>query len=440
MRIVNGLCTTTLRAAALLLGLSSAPAAFAAPGSAPPAASAESTAVQALLRDGRWIDGRLVKLDSSKFTIRGSGAGSETAGVDIDRSEVVACVVDADRLQPLAFLTQASVGTLILTDGQFLPGALRTDTSSPRWEHRWIGSIPLKTDLISEIRLVATRRAPARPDSDSILLQNGDVVLGFVDSIGDEVVVEPADGGNEETDQPAKPSDGAQAPSKRRIQVERIAAIAFATLESPPADDALLWTTDGTIVRAKDISFDPDPGWRFLLADADLVGQADAKPISGVVTKPTAILLDRASITPLAACGPPKQSAAESSYRYETTPEARIDAPEQALLGLGSIELDGPTQASFRLPAAIADTELAFTAEIALVEPVPLDARTGVRVRFSGTAGETITLDSANRRAMVRLKQRVGPDASLEVIVDDGGNGTAGDRIAINRACFVRQR
>lgn len=433
--------------ATLVLGASFASITTLAAPAAPQGADPAATEVRALLRDGSWIDGRLMKADSSVLAIRRSGGPADSPALEIGRDDVVACLVDADRLHSLAFFTQMSAGTMVLSDGQLLPGSLRTDASPARWEHRWIGAVPLDPERISEIRLVASRRAPRRPDSDSILLQNGDVVFGFIESIDDEVAVDSTESGPAASDAAAEPADGAQAKGKqqenaanRRIQAERIAAMAFATLDAPPSSAALLWTTDGTIVRATDVVFEQDAGWRFLLADALLLGAGEAKPIGTAVAKPTAILFDSASITPLAACGPPEHRATESAYRYETAAQTRIEPPEQALLGLGTIEFDGPTHASFRLPASLSSAGLVFTAEIALVEPVPPDARTTVRVRFSGTEGESVTLDSANRRAMIGLKHRVGADTALEVIVDDGGNGTAGDRVALGRACFLRQR
>ena len=153
------------------------------------------------------------------------------------------------------------------------------------------------------------------------------------------------------------------------------------------------------------------------------------------------ILFDRSSLTPLAACGQPEHRPAESSYRYEARPQVRIDAPDQSLLGLGAVEFDGPVHARFTLPATVLDPggTVAFSAELALLEPVPSDARATVTVRFSGSTGETVTLDATNRRAAVRVVHPLAKDSALEILVEDGGNGIAGDRIAVRRGCFVRQ-
>lgn len=404
--------------------------------------------VQLLLRDGRWIDGRIETLDASSCQISPSDGGVHAKPTEITRGTIVACLVGSDQRRSTEFLTQLGNGTLVFNDGQLLPGTLRTDARPPRWEHRWVGAIPIKTDVLSEIRLVATRRAPARTDADTILYMNGDIATGFVESIGYEIALEPI-GSAADALEPSPEPAGTEDPAKpmtppqpvRRIQTDRVAAIAFAALGEPPANDPLVWTTDGSIVRAKDIAFQTESGWRFLLADPEFGPRDEAKPITSAITRPSAILFDRSAMTPLVACGQPEYRPTESSYRYETRPQVRIESPDQSLLGLGSVELDGPLQARFALPASMIESggAVSFSADLALVEPVPLDARTSVTVRFSGTSGETIVLDSTNRRASVRVLQALAADSALEIVIDDGGNGIAGDRIVIHRGCFVRQ-
>ncbi|MEY3143091.1 MAG: hypothetical protein RLY21_1584 [Planctomycetota bacterium] len=432
---INALSSSSLAiAAALFLSATTGSLATPQSGELPDAAS-----VQFLLRDGQWIDGRVDALDATRCMVARADAGVQAKPSEIARSMIVACLVNAERRRSMEFLTQLGSGTLVFSDGQFLPGVLRTDARPPRWEHRWVGTIPIKTDVLSEMRLVATRRAPSRPDADTILFLNGDIAAGFVESIGDEVVLESTAPESEPSEQPDKPA--AEPPAIRRIQADRIAAITFAALGQPPSSDPLVWTVDGSIVRAKDLTFQTDSGWRFFLADPDLVLGNQTKPITDAVTKPTAILFDRSALTPLAACGQPECRPTESSYRYETRPQVRIDAPDQSLLGLGSIEFDGPVSARFQLPASMIDAggTVAFSAEVALIEPIPLDARAAVVIRFSGTAGETVVLDAANRRATIRTLQPLSKDSALEIVVDDGGNGIAGDRVAIRRGCFIRQ-
>lgn len=403
-----------------------------------------SARLQMLLRDGQWIEGRVDRMSPEGISVTKAGGGTGAAAAQIKSDDVVACLVGPEAHRSMAFLTQMSAGTLVLGDGQLLPGTFRADVRQPRWEHRWIGAIPIDTDVTAEIRLVATRRAPSRADADSILLQNGDVVVGFIDSIGEELVVERSGDDIGAAAQPTTRKDAANAAPQeaqtRRIQLDRVAAIAFAALEQPPADDALLWTTDGTIVRAKSIAFDTESGWRFVLADPNLVPQRDPKPVSGTVARPSAFLLDRSAMTPLAACEAPEHRSTESSYRYSRRPATRTEPAEQSLLGLGSIEFDGPMHALFKVPSALVGSEAVFTADIALAEPAPVDARVAVTVRLGATATETMILDSGNRRRTVRIGGRVATDSRLEIIVEDGGNGIGGDRISLRRACFIRQR
>ena len=62
-----------------------------------------------------------------------------------------------------------------------------------------------------------------------------------------------------------------------------------------------------------------------------------------------------------------------------------------------------------------------------------------VTVRFGKFPPQEIVLDVTTRRVQVRVEGRAAPDATLEIILGDGGNGVAGDRIAIHRGCFIRQ-
>jgi hypothetical protein len=164
--------TASLALAALLGSTVSVPAGAASQASDAPG----GVRLQMLLRDGRWIDGQVDRIGIDRFSLTRASTATDPAAGEIKSDEVVACLVGPDAYRSMAFLTQMSAGTLVFGDGQLLPGTLRPDLRQPRWEHRWIGAVPIKTDLISELRLVATRRAPARPDSDSVLLQNGDVV------------------------------------------------------------------------------------------------------------------------------------------------------------------------------------------------------------------------------------------------------------------------
>lgn len=417
---------------------------------APP--SERTARAQLLLRDGNWIDATITSIGPESFSIV-SGDDLSSAPRIVPRASVIACLPGSAPPRSMLFLTQLTSGTLVLNDGQLIPGSFRPEGESPRWEHRWLGTFPIKTDSISEIRLNAVRRAPARADSDTILFANGDVVTGFIESLGQEAVFEPLadsdDAASKTSPQPAaqptektNDSDAKQASATRRVPLDRIAAIAFAALERPAPRDALVWTDDGTIVRAATIAFTGTDGWSFSLADPLLGGGGSAKPIGDGVMRPVAILFDPAAVTPLVACATPERSATPSSYRYEAAPEARVDEPDRSLLGLGSIELDGPVRAKFAIPDGVASNgeTAVFSAEFSLMEPVPPDARLSLSVRFGEAAAVQRTLDAATRRTVVTVEGRLASARALEIAIDDGGNGIAGDRVVIRRACIIRAR
>jgi len=414
-------------------------------------------AVQLLLRDGSWRSGRLAALDGDAFVFSGL-AGDER----IARGLVVACMVGTTLPRDMAFLTQLTAGTLVLDDGQLLPGEFRFDGERASWQHRWIGSIPVDLDRVSELRFRAEARAAARADADTILLLNGDTLVGFVDSLGTEVLLEPLEPSSRpKPDEPEPSKDAAaveastkvespeqsgEAAGARRIPVERIAAIAFAQVREGTGSGIAMWLADGTHVRADAVEFDKDRGWIFGLADPLL--EAAAKPDGSrpIASSPIALVFDPSAMHPLAACRMSLPEPPSEGYRYAIDESTRIEESSQSLLGLGEIALDGGMRVRFAVPDALvtARAPFVFTAEVSLAEPAPPDAAIEVFATIGEGVEVRVRLDHATRRRTLTLDVAGPPSTSgleraqLVIGTSDGGNGPAGDRIVLRRAMFLR--
>ncbi len=415
--------------------------------------------VQLLLRDGAWRAGRLAALDGEAFVLS-AAAGDER----IARGQVVACVVGSALPRDMAFLTQITAGTLVLDDGQLLPGEFRFDGASASWQHRWIGSIPIDLDRVSEIRFRAEARAVARADADTILLLNGDTLVGFVDSLGTEVLLEalePSDRQKPDGEEPAQDAADSDASTQaesrgqtgeasdvRRIPTERIAAIAFARMRETAGSGIAMWLADGTHVRADAVDFDQERGWIFGLADPLLDAAVKPDGSRPIASSPIAFVFDPDALHPLAACDMSLPEPASEGYRYSTEESTRIEEPGQSLLGLGEIALDGCMRIRFAVPEALvaARAPFVFTAEVSLAEPAPADAAVEVVATIGDGAAARVRLDHATRRSVLTLDAAaISPTSASErpqlvIGISDGGNGSAGDRVVLRRAMFLRSR
>jgi hypothetical protein len=402
-----------------------------------------------LLRDGRWISTRLERFTNDSLEFSTAVAAAETGVVaPAVRSDILACVVGGFP-RSMTFMTAVGASSIVFSDGQLLPGVIQCESKQCALEHKWLGRIPLEIERLSEIRVDATRRAPARLDSDMLLLSNGDTIGGFVLSLGEEISLETTEQSGEgpsaePAEQPKDPPSATEGagPATRRLRMERIAAIAFAATTETTSANPIAWTSDGTIMRVADVALDPVSGWACTPAMQDVGVSGSNIVITESMMQPKALLFDRGALIPLAACGTPRTLAPESSYRFEQSPEIRVDPPEQALLGLGEIALTGPTRLQFGLPERLiaAARPSVFTCEVALREPAPADARLSVEIRYGGMSTGSVVLDASRRRAAVRLEWTAKRGDVLEISVTDGGNGVAGDQLVLERACFVQQR
>jgi len=442
--------------------------------------------VSLLLADGSWRVGRLESLDSDgwKLAVR-SSAG--VTSQNIPSGDAIAFVVRRSALRPalgsdaesrtctegsLLQIAPLSLGVIDTNDGQRLPGTFRIANGSAVWDHRWIGTIPLSLDRIASLRMIADRRAPGSADADIILLLNGDIVRGFIDSITEKLEVSPletvgratAEGeadsskrnaeGTQELAQEKSlegssvrdearrdDSDGDRHIQHRDISMERVAAFTLADMPVDPRSGIDIWTADGSIVGAENFAFSAPMGWSFTLG-TDWLRRIRAQPTSdNQAADPLAGVLDRDRFLPLAVCrAGVARTAADLGYRYRSDRPTHLRDSSRFLLGCTEIEIDGPSSISFEIPDRFRVAETVLTGLVSIAEPCPTDVRVEIVVSFGGTASERIVLNGTRRCQPFSLRSRGDMKSGVTISVGDGGNGVAGDRIVLERTALIAPR
>ena len=385
------------------------------------------TPVRVLVKDGSWVEGSLGSADAEKWTI---SVGSAKEPRAIPTASIVAFLsagtgAEANPPAPL------SAGMLELTTGERLPGSLRTGTPGGyAWDHRWIGAIPVALEDMAVLRIRGANAPERRADADTVLLLNGDTITGFVDSIGESIVCETIDGA------------AGEATEKRSVSMDRAAAISFAIADAIPMRGSRFWTMDGSVVDGSDLRYDAADGWGFTLVNPKLAETRGKRTSDNNAANPVAAVFATARMTPMAAFGRPSVSVPAGQYHYGFEDSVRIAPADRAMLGLASIEIDGPVAARFTVPAsARTDADACvFSCEIALRAPFPGDAKVDVEVRLGTETSRRIRLDAGTPRETVRLESAASGAEHLTIVIEDGGNGVVGDSVELRRANMISIR
>ncbi len=402
------------------------------------ASAASEVALRALMRDGSWARADLVSITDGSWKVARNGAKDAQV---LRAEDVVAFIVERSRgsSEPAAdseVPTPLSYGLIEFANGQRLPGNFRVARDANLWDHRWIGAIPLDLEQIATLRLRGARTPERRAEGDTLLLLNGDVLTGFIESIGEDVAFEPL----------AQPEDAPDTkPERRTISTDRIAAIALARSEAPRSDAMRIWSIDGSLVDARGLAFDEQRGWNFELVDPLLAKIRAARTTESVppAANPIAGLLKPGQLVPLASAGKPTVSVPAEHHHFGIERAVRVGASDRALLGLAPIELAGPIVARFPRPPLLdgVDGTATFTCDFALAEPAPRDARVEIEVRIGDGPAARISLDAQTRRSPLVVPgiplARAGTAGQVEITLTDGGNGIAGDSVILERACFI---
>ena len=220
-------------------------------------------------------------------------------------------------------------GTLVLADGQRIPGGIGLVDGVARWVSPWCAAIPMDTIGIQAVVFTGAAM-PASADEDVVELRNGDRVQGIVTAIGPKSIsVERGSGADRsivELDMPAISAFRLVGPAKER-------------------SGSRVWLTDGTVIDA------PSAEW----VDAGylrLPGVAGARmPIMTVPRRMVAAVQSTpSSVVPLASMAP-SVAAPEGMERVrESTPAPKAQSGTWAL-DAPPLEVEGPVVLAYPAPA-----------------------------------------------------------------------------------------
>ena len=309
---------------------------------------------------------------------------------------------------------------LWLADGQRLAGDLRGGDAVEglvRWAHPALGVLDVSLEFLAVARLLRageTTREPASTvplDADAVVLTNGDLVTGFVQSIGATTKVET--GG-----------------AVREVERERIARVHIANPPGLPSGSAV-WLADGSIVVVGGIHTGPTGVVRLHPAldksapagsegSAVGVGREDLR-LANIV----AVAFDAARIVPLSGIAPAEQRAIGRDWA------APLIAGGGDVLWAADLSMPGPMSVSWDVPAG----RLWMTAELPADMWTWGDCELVVSVGGAEAKRTRLWAEHAAEDVVVDL-----PSAGrLTITLEPGRYGAIQDRVVLRRAVVVRE-
>ncbi|MCA9293582.1 MAG: NPCBM/NEW2 domain-containing protein [Phycisphaerales bacterium] len=319
----------------------------------------------------------------------------------------------ADQLARAA--ASAEAGFIETATGERLPGQLAATGGGAdvlSWEHPSFGRIDLALDQVMRVvmpgmRAAASMALTGEPEHDELVLANGDVLTGFLVTLGPRTSIE-TDAGVVE------------------IDAERVAA----TVLSNPVQPRLglvVWLDDGTVTSASQIDAVRDGDVRITREGGV---SAEYRPLSL-----RAIAFEASRLVPLSTLEPVEQVTL--GERPTTTPVRIRPHPDDfllgdvALLGAEDVELPSPMRVVYALPAdakrfagtAALDPNSAPWGDCEFV--VAVDGQELLRRRLhEADAFASFNIDVAGGRR-------------LEVRVEPGAFGPIRDRVFIRRGLLL---
>jgi hypothetical protein len=313
-----------------------------------------------------------------------------------------------------------------LTDGQRfagLPAGKPGDDIVMEWNTAEFGDLQIPLELVRRVRLrpVAPGAAPTAAGSDALLLANGDVLEGFVESIGEPTRIEHDS-------------------TTVDVPLERIAEIRLGGPPVPPSG-VMVWLRSGTIVSVSAMQTGRDGRLSLtptLRETTDGATESNSWPVP--MDDLVAAAFDVGRLTPLATIRPAEQ-APDPERRWSEP--VRVGDSGGAVLGAADIELPGPMTVSWRLPE--------MAERLGGVAVLPEDCRTwgDCVLVLSVTAGSgparevlraAITASAPQAPFSVALPGGLGRSAMLTATLEAGQYGPIQDRVVLRRTVILLAR
>ena len=241
----------------------------------------------------------------------------------------------------VAIKPKARKGSIILTDGQQLPGetlspsdaSTEDDGDSLQWSHQWFGPLSVPINRIATITFISSSATQTPQDNtttrnataDVVTLINDDRVEGFLLGISEQVMIETED------DQIIE------------LPIDRVATIHLINPTTLPERDVRrIWFDEGSVVDAASLRLGDDGFLRFRPTLASSSGE---RPVN--LSKVAGVLFDPTALVPLADLLPHDVVGPVTRYMV---PEPKMLDEEPAALGLHDITFRGPVVARYTLP------------------------------------------------------------------------------------------
>ncbi|MEO1009245.1 MAG: hypothetical protein AAFX79_11825 [Planctomycetota bacterium] len=303
-----------------------------------------------------------------------------------------------------------------LIDGQRIVGSppLPGDADARRpgsedtlaWSSPLLGELALPIEAVQRVVLDdSATAAPLDELADVLVYVNGDVVRGIVEEIGDEVVVD---------------IDG----MVDRVPLAYLTSFSLANPPRPPRGTRV-WLADGSVVQVDRLRSLAD-GVRLDPSEAMLARDTQPPPPlrPGEVL---AVAFESGNVVPLVRLGLPEIEAV-GGRRW--APPPRAGDADRALLGAPAIEISGPTEASWTVPAD--------ARRLSLRVRLRPDGRTWgdclVRVSVDGMAegASVVRLWGERPEADFVVDLPGGTPRTLRLAIEAGERGTIQDRVLLD--------
>lgn len=366
----------------------------------------------------------LVMKDLSRRPVRLLAVGAEQVQVStlrgtrsrtssVPRRDVLAVLADDSAALPAT----AGEAWLRTTSGEVLAGGL-TPPDKPGaetlvWRTARLGDLTFKLDEVKRLDFlpVVGDPGPGKPGEDRVLLSNGDVLAGFLESVGETVTVEVA-------------KQKRQAPLASVARVELSNAV-------KPASGLVVWLTDGQVLRATSLSGTGGGAG----GGATIV--REGKPTAVPSAEIAGFVEDAAALRPLAEF-PPASVAPFGKRAWAGALEVGDSAVP---LGAADVTLPSPMVVTWALPEGarrLSARVVLPAASRVWGDCVVIVEQTGVK----GVGGKELgrfhlSGEAPEAELNVELLSGGGP---VRVTLDEGANGPIQDRVMLRQPLVLIEK
>jgi hypothetical protein len=372
------------------------------------------------------LDGRTITYTDAAGLVRNEAVSEYLAIIPPVQSEARPGAAAGSRRAPEPQLAPARAWSVVeLADSERFFGDVAPEPAvkeSLRWAHPILGTMEFKIDQVRRVRLDmppagSWTRPPAStpPDlrDDIVIFANGDRISGFVEGM---------------TGQPRELQLVPDAQSAARaIGLDVVREVVFANpAQALPARSTLVWLRDGSIIACRSVKTTRMGELNLSLAIQDTeAGPAESGARSAGVLRLEDLMgaaFEPGGLVPLCSLPPAVQ---------QPTRAIAIGDADRAVLGAGDIELPGPLNVEWDLPAGA--VQFGATAELPRQMWTWGDCQ--VVVDAGGTEVFRARLNADQPTAGIAVA--LGGARRLSVRVEPGAYGPVQDRVLLRRPLLL---